>query len=334
MTEKKTESKWIPVAKKDQKKFFPDGTFEELSEEAILGSLESWMNDGIEINHKAALGKDHKIKDVKYESPFLFMRFDSLTEKLFEDPGASGWSIKFDPDTMEYDGNKIIAGEGKNISLLYPPHMPTCNSEMGCHETFEFGKGDFEEGGFEMKNETEIGKLKEDIKSGIETLVKVLKGTAIKKEMGDGNRKENTIDKKDMDETDKLKLDLATATAEVAKLKGEFETQKTAFGVQITDFEKVVEAYKKTEADQLKAEMDAHWETVKAKGIAPGLVATPELESVLRGQFEQTPQAFMVTLLTTDKKKDTAEEGSEFSTEKDDLAAIAKEMDDEAGGAI
>ena len=332
--EQETESKWIPVAKKDQKKFFPDGTFEELSEEAIKGSLESWMNDGIEINHKAAIGKDHKITDVKYETPFLFMKFDPLTQRLFEDSGASGWSIKFDPDSMEYDGNKIVSGKGKNISLLYPPHLPTCNSEMGCHETFEFGKKDFEEGGTEMKNEMEFGKLKEDIKNGFEKLIDVFTGLGFKKETEEGNRKKNTIDKKDMEEADQLKLDLVTATAEVAKLKGEFETQKAASATQIKDLETDIAAYKKSEADQLKAEMNANWETVKAKGIAPGLVATPELEAVLRGQFEQTPQAFMITLLTAEKKNDSAEEGSEFSTDKDGLAAIAKEMDDEAGEMI
>jgi hypothetical protein len=336
VTKNEKESKWIPVAKKDQKKFFPDGTFEELSEVAIRGSIDSWRDEGIEINHKAAIGEDHKITDVKYETPFLFMKFDPLTQKLFEDSGASGWSIKFDPESMEYDGNRIVSGKGKNISLLYPPHLPTCNSEMGCHETFEFGKGDFEEGGFVTRNEMEFGKLKADIKSGFDKLINVLKGAGIKKETEEGDRKKNTIDKKDMDETEasKLKLDLAAATAEVTKLKGEFETQKTATGTQIKDLEAEVAAYKKTEADQRKVDMDARWELVKTKGIAPGLVATPELEATLRGQFEQTPQAFIVTLLTTEKKDEKKEQGSEFGTEPDEIAAIAKEMDDAIDGEV
>lgn len=318
------ESRWFAVAKKDQERRYEDGKIEILDEKAILDSLGSWDGKGVAINHKAIIANVHKILRTKYESPFLYMKFDDLTGGIFSDSDATGWSLKFDPKTLKYDGNRQVEGKGKNISILYYPHGPACTPEMGCYETYELEKDEFE------------GKTKsvaEDIKSRFEDLKNFVKVTFSKSEekKEEGNQEENLDKKENMEDVEKLTSELQTATTELTKVKGEFETLQADRDTEVKELRKKIGEYEQEKNDAREVEMKSNWEQLKKTTIPKGLVHKEEDEKKLKAEFEQSPHEFIMKMVKFEKHEDQKEEGGEFETDPDEITKATKEMDEVAG---
>jgi hypothetical protein len=332
--DQETYDHWIPVAKANQVKRYEDGTTEIVTEEALISSLGSWAGKGIEINHKVSIDNAHKIMGEKYEAPFLYMNFDTATEDIFRKSDATGWSIKFDPDTMQYEGNKLVEGQGKNISVLYYPHGPTCTPAMGCHETFEFDMAEFESDTYSEKNETEFKSFVGDVKKGLDKVVSLLKGVTLIKSEGkkeEENQEENLDKKENMEEVEKLTSQLQTATTELTKVKGEFETLQTDHDTEVTKLKAKIGEYEQEKIDAKKAEMETYWGRLKETVIPVGLIHKEEDEKKLKAEFEQSPHEFMMKAFAFERPAATKEEGSEFETNPDELTKVAKELEDAAG---
>lgn len=302
--------KWIPVAKANQTKQLENGGKVILTEEALKRSLDSWKSGNIIINHKEPVG-DLQILNAKYESPFLYMQFDPGTEKLFRNTDATGWSVQFDPDSLKFDGDKIIDGVGVGISILYPPHIPTCTPEMGCNETYAFEMyNEFEGKTLSAKNETELKAIAEDVKKGFERLWSLLKGvTTVKEEKKEVKNQEQNLEKKKMDEKEK------------AELTSQFETKMkdltTKHESEVQELMSRIAEFEKWDAERIKAEKDAQFEQVIAK-LPPGMTHKEEDKTALRARFDSDPTALMVELMSIERREGTTPEGAEhvFSTDE------------------
>lgn len=305
-----TGGKWIPVAKANQTKQLENGGKVILTEEALKRSLDSWKSGNIIINHKEPVG-DLQILNAKYESPFLYMQFDAGTEKLFRNTDATGWSVQFDPDSLKFDGDKIIDGTGVGISILYPPHIPTCTPEMGCNETYAFEMyNEFEGKTLSAKNETELKAIAEDVKKGFERLWSLLKGvTTVKEEKKEVKNQEQNLEKKKMDEKEKAELTSQFET-KMKDLTAKHESEVQELMSRIAEFEK-------GDAERIKAEKDAQFEQVIAK-LPPGMAHKEEDKTALRARFDSDPTALMVELMSIERREGTTPEGAEhvFSTDE------------------
>lgn len=337
--EEQTSSRWIPVAKKDQVKKLDNGDEIILTEEALISSVDSWKNGDIIINHKETIPHIH-IKNAKYEKPFLYMLFDNDTEKLFRNTDATGWSVQFEPDSLQFNGNKIIDGKGVGISVLYPPHVPACTPAMGCHESYYYSADEctfemntnkeeaFEGKVISAKNESELKNIAEDVKKGFERLFALLKNMTSsisiskeeKKEKEADNQKK-VIKKENMEQIEEL-------TSQLDKAKADFETLKQNHDSEVKELKDRIAVFEQERADAAKAAMDAKWEQLKKEVIPPGIIAKEE--ETLKAEFEQQPHNFIMRMAAFKQHEETKEEGSEYETTPDELAQIAKEMDEAA----
>jgi len=322
---------WIPVAKKDQEKSLEDGKTIILTEEALINSLGTWKDGNIYINHEEAIPGIH-ILDDKYEAPFLYMLFDRGTEKLFRNTDTSGWSIQLEPDSIQFDGNKIIDGSGMGVSLLYPDHYPTCTPDMGCQETYTFEMKRTEVESFEGKNESEIKSIGDEMKKGFERLLSLLKGvTLIKTKKEEYNQEQNLDKKEDMEKVEELTSQLSTATAELTKVKGEFETVKADHDTEVKELKEKIAEFEQEKTDAKKVEMDAQWEQLKKEVIPPGLTAKDEDVEALKAEFEQHPHEFIKRMSEFEKHEEQKEEGAEFEGEKNEDVASIKKLKEDTG---
>lgn len=300
---------WIKVAKKDQIKKFSDGGDVILTEVALKKTAASFKGKDIIINHKVAIDEP-KILDARYISPFLQMFFDEEAAKLFRDTDSTGWSVQYDPDSLVFDGNKIIDGVGVGIGLLYGDHSPVCTPEMGCQEqnyTFETYT-DFEE--------TIDG---EGIKKELERIWTFLKGTFgaknIKKEEKDQDNNKKNLDKRSkMENEEKLTSELKTVNDELTKTKSEFETVKTEHDKEVKELKDKVATFEKEKEGARTAKINADWEQLKKTVIPKGLVHKEEDEKNLKAQFEQKPHEFMMKMVEFEKHEETGEEGAAYET--------------------
>lgn len=306
--------KWIPVAKANQTKQLENGGKVILTEEALKRSTDSWKSGNIIINHMEPIG-DLKILNAKYESPFLYMQFDANTEKLFRNTDATGWSVQFDPDSLQFDGERIVDGVGVGISILYPPHVPTCTPDMGCNENYAFEMyNEFEGKTLSAKNEIELKAIAEDVKKGFERLWSLLKGvTTAKEEKKEVKNQEQNLEKKKMDEKEKAELTSqfeATIKAKVDEVTEKFETEVKGYKDKIAAFEK-------GDAERIKTEKDAQFEQIIAK-LPPGMTHKEVDKTALRARFDSDPTALMVELISMERREGTTEEGAEhvFSTDE------------------
>ena len=331
--------KWIPVAKANQTKQLGNGGKVILTEEALKRSIDSWKSGNIMINHMESIG-DLKILDAKYESPFLYMQFDANTGKLFRNTDATGWSVQFDPKTLQFDGDKIINGVGVGISILYPPHVPTCTPEMGCNETYAFemqshdfdgtipwGTGDskLQDGAFEgkvisAKNESEFKAIMDKLWGFFRNLTTVNK-KEVKREVK--NQERNNLGKGEMDEKEKAELTskLETATTELASMTSKFETTTKAHDGEVKGMKDRIAEFEQKEADKTKAEKDAQFEQIVAK-LPPGMTHKEEDKTALRAKFDSDPTKLMVELVAMERREGTSEEGSEFEQMLSDTEAL------------
>lgn len=307
--------KWIPVAKANQTKQLENGGKVILTEKALKRSVDSWKSGHIIINHKEPIG-DLAIQDAKYEAPFLYMQFDANTEKLFRNTDATGWSVQFDPNSLKFDGERIVDGVGVGISILYPPHVPTCTPDMGCNETYAFEMyNEFEGKTLSAKNEIELKAIAEDVKKGFERLWSLLKGiTTAKEEKKEVKNQEQNLEKKKMDEKEKAELTSqfeTTMKIRIDKLTEKHETEVKEYKDKIAEFEK-------GDAERIKTQKDAQFEQIIAK-LPPGMTHKDEDKTALRARFDSDPTALMVELMSMERKEGTTEEGAKhtFSTPED-----------------
>ena len=310
--------KWIPVAKANQTKQLGNGGKVVLTEEALKRSIDSWKSGNIIINHMESIG-DLKILDAKYEAPFLYMQFDANTEKLFRNTDATGWSVQFDPKTLQFDGDKIIDGVGVGISILYPPHVPTCTPEMGCNETYAFEMyNDFEGKVISAKNESEFKALMDKLWGFFKNLT-----TAKENKKGVENQERNNLEKEEMDEKEKAELTskLETATTELASMTSKFETTTKAHDDEVKGMKDRIAEFEQKEADKTKAERDTQFEQIVVK-LPPGMTHKEEDKAALRAKFDSNPTALMAELMSLERKEGTGEEGSEFEQMLSDTEAL------------
>ena len=323
-------SKWIPVAKKDQ----VNGAGVILTEKALISSVNSWKNGNIIINHKEPIA-NLTIRDAKYESPFLYMQFDSDTERLFRNTDATGWSVQFDPLSLKFDGDsdRMIDGVGIGISLLYPPHMPSCTPQMGCNEAHSFEMhNDFEGKTLSAKNETELKAIAEGVKKEFDRLWTFLKGITIakenKKEVENQERNLN-LEEEEMEKVEELTSKLETTKTELANKISEFETATKTHEDEVKGYKEKIAEFEQKEADKTKAERDAQFEQIVAK-LPPGMTHKEEDKVALRARFDNDPTKLMAELMSLEHKEGTGEEGNEFATDPDEIIAAAKELETEA----
>ena len=314
--------KWIPVAKANQTKQLENGGKVILTEEALKRSLRSWKSGDIIINHREPIG-DLKILDAKYEAPFLYMQFDASTEKLFRNTDATGWSVQFDPDSLQFNGDKIIDGTGVGISILYPPHIPTCTPEMGCNETYAFEMyNEFEGKALSAKNESELKAIAEDVKKGFERLWSLLKGiTTVKEERKEEKNQEQNLEKGKMEKAEELTSKLEAANAELTKMKSEFETTTKAHEGEVKGYKDRIVEFEQKEADKTKVERDAQFKQIIEK-LPPGMTHKEEDKTALRAKFDNDPTALMAELISLEHKEGTGEEGNEFEETAADVEAL------------
>ena len=331
-SEAETTGKWIPVAKANQTKQLGNGSKVILTEEALIRSLNSWKTGEITINHMEPVD-GLKILDAKYETPFLYMQFDPNTEKLFRNTDATGWSVEFDPDSMQFDGEKIIDGAGVGVSILYAPHIPTCTPEMGCNETYAFEMyNEFEGKTLSAKNETELKAIAEDVKKGFERLWDLLKGiTTPKENKKEGeNQERKNLEKKKMEKVEELTSNLEATKMELANKTSEFETAAKAHEDEVKGYKEKIAEFENKEAEKLEAERDAQFEQIVAK-LPPGMTHKEEDKAALRAKFDTNPTALMAELVAMERKEGTGEEGNEFEHQlSEDIAAI-KELKEDTG---
>lgn len=304
-----TGGKWIPVAKANQTKQLENGGKVVLTEDALRNSVPSWKQGDIIINHREAIG-DLKILDAKYESPFLYMQFDANTERLFRNTDATGWSIQFDPNSLKFDGDRIIDGIGVGVSILYPPHMPTCTPDMGCHEAYAFEMyTDFEGRVLSAKNQSELKTIAEDVRKGFERLWSLLKGvtTANESNKKEVKNQERNLRKEEMDENERKGL--------TSQFEKDMKEQETKHETEVKELNEKIAAFEKSEAERVKVAKDAQFEQVIAK-LPPGMTHKEEDKTALRARFDNDPTALMVELMSMERKEGTGEDGTEhaFST--------------------
>jgi len=327
-------NRWLPVAKANQTKITEEGEKIILTEEALVKSVNTWKGGKVTINHKEPVD-GLEILDAKYDKPFLRMLFDKAIEKLFTNTDSSGWSVE--TDNIEFDGNKIISCEGVGISILYPPHLPACTREMGCYETItdptitDFHIANFSGRVLSAESEGYIRKARDALDAMLKKVLNVANANK-EKDKGVKNQEEN-LAKKKMDEEERKELTskFETANTELEKIKAEIETAKTEHETEVKALKDSITAFEQKETDEKKAILDAEWETLKKEHIPPGLTNKEEDEKALREQFEQSPHEFMLKLVGFEHKTGTDEEGNEFTGSDDDIAAILKERDEEAG---
>jgi hypothetical protein len=311
-------SNWLPVAKKNMVKTLADGKKIIATEELLKNSVDSWKNGNITVNHKEPI-PSLKILDAKYESPFLYMKLDAETEKLFRNTDATGWSVEFDSDSLKLDGNKIIGGNGVGLSVLYAPHIPTCTPEMGCNETCTF-EMDFEGRTLSAKNEFELKTIAEDIKKGVDRLWSLLKG--VKKE----ETKTGNLEKEKMDEIERKELTSQFEETMNAKIEELTTTHET----EVKELKEKIAAFEQKEIEETKAKQDAQFEQIIAK-LPPGMTHTDEDKAALRAKFDTDPTGLMLDLVSLEHKESTNEEGSEFDTESEEAQRIIETTHKEAG---
>ncbi len=306
--------KWIPVAKANQTKQLPNGGKVILTEEALKRSLDSWKSGNIIINHKEPIG-DLRIQNAKYESPFLYMQFDASTERLFRNTDATGWSVQFDPDSLKFDGERIIDGIGVGISILYSPHIPTCTPDMGCNETYTFEMyNEFEGKTLSAKNEIELKAIAEDVKKGFERLWSLLKGiTTAKEEKKEVKNQEQNLEKKKMDEKEKAEL----ISQFEATMRTRIDELTEKHGTEVKGYKDKIAEFEKGDAERIKTTKDAQFEQIIAK-LPPGMAHKEEDKQKLRARFDSDPTTLMVELMSMERKEGTTEEGAEhvFSTDE------------------
>lgn len=316
---------WIPVAKKDQVKKLPDGKEIILSEAALKKTAASFKGKDIIINHKVAIGTP-KIQDARYDPPFLQMFFDEEATKLFRDTDSTGWSVQYDPDTLVFDGNKIVDGVGVGLSILYGNHTPVCTPEMGCQErnyTFETYT-DFDSDTDTKSLKTEIEKMWMYLKSAFES-----KSNKKEEEDQDNKNKKNLDKKSKMEKEDELTLELKTVNDELAKAKSEFETVKTEHDKEVKELKEKVATFEKEKVDAETAKLNADWEQLKKTVIPKGLVHKEEDEKKLKAEFEQSPHEFIMKMVEFEKHEEGKEEGAEFEVKiKEDMVAITELKED------
>jgi len=318
---------WIKVAKKDQAKKLLDGSEVILTEEALKRTASTFKGKDIIINHKAAINEP-KILDARYVSPFMQMFFNEEAAKLFRDTDSTGWSVQYDPDTLVFDGDKIVDGVGVGIGLLYGDHNPVCTPEMGCNEqnyTFETYT--------DANLEIDTNSIKKELER-IWTYIKAaFESKSNKKEEEDQeNKKGKNLDKRSkMEKEEQLTLELKTANDELAKIKGEFETVKTEHDTEVKELKGQVATFEKEKEDARKAKLEGDWEQLKKTVIPKGIVHKEEDEKKLRAEFEENPHEFMMKAFAFERPESTKEEGSEFEVNMDEIAKAAKELDKEAG---
>ena len=327
-----TNGSWIPVAKANQTKRFEDGGKVILTEEALKRSVDSWKNGNIIINHLESVD-GLKIQDAKYETPFLYMQFDANTEKLFRNTDATGWSVQFDPESLKLDGERIIDCVGVGISILYPPHTPTCTPEMGCNETYAFEMyNEFEGKTLSAKNETELKAIAEDVKKGFERLWALLKGITTPKENKKEveNQERNNLEEKEMEKVEELTSKLETANTELANKTSEFETATKAHEDEVKGYKDRIAEFEQKEADKTKAERDVQFEQIVAK-LPPGMTHKEEDKTALRAKFDNDPTALMAELVSMEHKEGTGEEGDEYGRTADETQQVIEAAHKEAG---
>lgn len=319
-------SVWIPVAKAGQK----NRSGKELTDEAMATSYATLRGGRVTINHLASMN-GVTIQDVKHESPFMYMKFDSDTEKIFIASDSSGRSIEVENE--EWDGDRIIGFDGGGISVLYPGHNPACTRAMGCFE-FDDGKAPTE-GGITIMETKEIKEsIATGIASGIEGLKKDLTTMFEKKppESGGDNMNELTDMTVKFEAAEKKSVETAT---ELTTLKIEFEQTKTASDVKDTEIADLknkateFEAAKTTEIDALN-ETVAKFEaaetvTLEAKkteqfeamlnSVPLGQKDTDEKKTALRTEFDGDPTALALKVMAFEKMPATDEEGIGFEGE-------------------
>ena len=326
--------KWIPVAKKNQTKILPDGGKIIATEQLLQNSVDTWKNGNIIINHKESIDS-LQILDAKYEAPFLYMQFDEGTERLFRNTDATGWSVQFDPDSLQFDGDKIINGIGVGISILYPPHVPTCTPDMGCNETYAFEMyNDFEGKTLSKKNEMELKSIAEDVKKGFERLWSLLKGITTakenKKEVENQERNLN-LEEEEMEKVEELTSKLETTKTELTNKTSKFETATKAHEDEVKGYKEKIAEFENKEAEKVKAERDAQFEQIVAK-LPPGMTHKEEDKTALRAKFDSDPTALMAELVSMERREGTGEEGSEFEQMANEYAKTNEEFENRLGG--
>ncbi len=127
-------SDWIPVAAPGQQTTLPlqsGNVTLTISEEALSNHLDSWKNGYVNVNHAVNGEIDRfKILDAKYEDGLLYHQFAPETAEFIRNQASSGRSIELNP--IKIIDNIVVELNGLGLSVLYPPHNPTCTPEMGC----------------------------------------------------------------------------------------------------------------------------------------------------------------------------------------------------------
>lgn len=183
------------------------------------------------------------------------------------------------------------------------------------------------------KNEIELKAIAEDVKKGFERLWSLLKGITIAKE----NKKEvenqegnfKYLEEEEMEKVEELTSKLESANKELANKTSEFETATKTHEDEVRGYKDRIAEFEQKEADKQKAERDAQFEQIVAK-LPPGMTHKEEDKTALRAKFDNDPTALMAELMSLERKEGTGEQGDEFATDPDEIAAAAKELETEA----
>jgi len=306
---------WIRVARKDQVSGKPEGRRIRLTESALQKSEGTWKGGKVLINHKEKI--NHKIKDAKYISPFLYMLFDDETRKLFKNTDASGWSVVFDGDSLVYDADgNIIDGKGTGISILYPPHRPSCTPALGCFESF-----------YDMNNSentvenAEISSIIEGIKKGFDKVYSFFKTLSNNKENEGKNevkKQEKMSENRGIDGKEEGKEGVTQATQsggsnnELEKIRTELEDLKSKYAQREKELLDKIKELEEKEAERERRERDGEFEDFITK-IPPGWVDTEDKKKQLRERFETSPTTLLVDVAGMERPVVIGVEGNEYS---------------------
>ncbi|MDY6957717.1 MAG: hypothetical protein SVK08_01035 [Halobacteriota archaeon] len=322
---------WIPVAKAGQVTTIlnADGKKQKLTmtAEALENSENTWVNGSVSVNHKTTI-PGLKILGAEYKDPFLYLEVSDGVEKLFADSDSTGRSIEV--GNMVVDDDKIVSCEGRDISILYPPHVPACTPEMGCFSDTSaiFSCEGFNEAKSKKQPPSETVKeqnIIETISSKITELKEALTGVT-HESIPDDAKEVIDMDGGLEEENARLRTQLATFEAKDEKATAEFEAltlEKTELEQKNADLAQKVAEFEKKEADELVKVRNAQFESILTK-IPEGKKHTEEQKSELRAMFENDPYAFAAMIADFEKLPAQEANGAEFSADEseDGLAEV------------
>ncbi|MCK4814940.1 hypothetical protein KA005_04145 [bacterium] len=301
------ESDWVPVAAIGQQTTLSlkSGSVTlSIAEVALKSNLKSWKGGYINVNHENNAAIDgYKIEDAKFEDGLLHFKVDSKVSTLIRNEATSGRSIEIKPTKIVK--NEVIEFTGLGLSVLFPPYVPACSTEMGCSN-----KGE------------------NIIKTTFNKLANIAKSNSYLTDEGNLEHSKDPIKEQTMsEEIDKLVSARIAAESSRDEALKEIETLKSSLGEKdtlYTEGEKLyneqtelLKSYKEKEAVAAEKLKEDQWDILKSS-IPPGKIHKAEDEAALKKEFLEDPSAFAVKMTSFKLEDVRGESGSEFDQKETD----------------